>query len=242
MPSNIGSIPDYSNFKNLWKQPEWGDFYGDGEGVYDDPKLPSPKENPIVMTTYVNANLLHDYITGRSYTGIIHLFNKTVMEPKLQSNVETATYGSEFTVLRTADDLCYSTRTLGVPIMGPTYLFGDNKSTIISSTKSDGKIAKRWNILSFHLVREAVAHGIVRPFHIDGKDNPADVLSKHTSSSVWYELMRPLIFWRNNDIESDECEIEGIISMSNSQVNNQSKSDSDDGISKNVGSFRVRFF
>ena len=59
-------------------------------------------------------------------------------------------------------------------------------------------LVQRSNILSFHRVREAVAHGIVRPFHIDGKDNPADVLSKHTSSSVWYELMRPLIFWRAN--------------------------------------------
>jgi hypothetical protein len=74
---------------------------------------------------------------------------------KLQANVETATYGSKFTALRTAvdqiHDLRYTARSLaGVPIMGPTYLFGDNLSTIISSTKSDGKIAKRWNILSFH--------------------------------------------------------------------------------------------
>ena len=68
--------------------------------------------------------------------------------------------------------------------MGPTYLFGDNLSTIINSTKSDRKIVKRWNILSFHRVRKAVAHGIVRLFHIDGKDKPADVLSKHTSSGM----------------------------------------------------------
>ena len=108
------------------------------------------------MTTYVDANLLHAYVTGRSFTCIIHLFNKPVMYwfPKLQANVATATYGYEFTV------------------------------TIISSTKSDGKIAKRWNILSFHRVREAIAHSIIRPFHIDGRNNPAVVLSKHTSSSV----------------------------------------------------------
>jgi len=80
-------------------------------------------------------------------------------------------------------------------------MFGDNLSTIISTTKSDGKIAKRWNILSFHRVREAVAHEIARPFHIDGKNNPADLLSKHTSSRRWYELMRPLIFWRVNEEE-----------------------------------------
>ena len=74
--------------------------------------------------------------------------------------------------------------------------------TIISSAKSDGKSTKRWNILSYHRVREAITHDIVKPFRIDGKENPADVLSKHTSSSVWCELMRPLIFWRNNDIDN----------------------------------------
>ena len=131
-------IPDYEHFDKKWVDPEWGEFYGDGASNYDDPKLPEPKGKPIVMTTYVDANLLHDYITGRSCTGIIHLFNKTAMDwfSKLQANVETATYGSEFTALRTAvdqvHDLRYTARSMGAPIMGPTYLFGDNRSTIIS--------------------------------------------------------------------------------------------------------------
>ena len=214
-------IPDYSYFDEQWTKPDWGVFYGDGEGIYDDPELPEPKGMPIVMSTYVDANLLHDYVTGRSCTGILHLFNKTVMDwfSKLQNNVETATYGSEFTGLRTAvdqiHDLRYTAKSMGVPIVGSTYLFGDNLSSIISSTKSDGKIGKRWNILSFHRVREAVAHGIVKPFHINGKDNPADVLSKHTSSSVWYELMRPLIFWRIKHVRKDvsNCETEGSINL-----------------------------
>jgi len=29
-----------------------------------------------------------------------------------------------------------------------------------------------------------------------GKDNPADVLTKYRSSAEWYELMKPMIFWR----------------------------------------------
>ena len=215
-------IPDYSYFNQQWSDPVWGALYGDGCDVYNDPKISDPKGKPIVMITYLDANLLHDYVTGRSCTGIIHLFNKMVMDwySKLQNNVETATYGSEFTALRTAvdqiHDLRYTAQSLGLPIFGSTYLFGDNLSTIISSTKSDGKIAKRWNILSFHRVREAVAHGIVRPFHIDGKDNPSDVLSKHTSSSVWYELMRPLIFWRIKNVKkSGKHETEGSINGPN---------------------------
>ena len=72
-------IPDYTHFNKQWSMPDWVKFYGDGAGVYDDPKLPDAKRNPIVMTTYVDANLLHDFVTGRSCTGVIHLFNKTVI-------------------------------------------------------------------------------------------------------------------------------------------------------------------
>ena len=118
-------------------------------------------------------------------------------------------------------DLRYTARSLELPIRGPTYLFEDNLSTIISSTKSDGKIAKRWNILSFHQVHETVAHSIVRPFHINGKNNPSDILSKHTSSSVWYELMRPLIFWRALEKMSSVTNGgEGSINVSPQSVNN----------------------
>ena len=36
---------------------------------------PKPAGNNIILTTYVDANLYHDYITGRVVTGIIHLVN-----------------------------------------------------------------------------------------------------------------------------------------------------------------------
>ena len=108
---------------------------------------------------------------------------------------------------------------MGFPIFGSTHLFGDNLSTITSSIKSDGKIAKRWNIFSFHRVREAVAYGIVRVFHINGKDNPSGVLSKHTSSNVWYELIGPLIFWRIKNVKkSGKHETEGSINGQNSNI------------------------
>ena len=33
------------------------------------------------------------------------------------------------------------------------------------------------------------------PYHIDGKDNPADILTKNRSSKEWFALLKPLIFW-----------------------------------------------
>ena len=76
------------------------------------------------MTTFVDANLYHDLVNGKSVTGILHLFNKPVIDwySKKQSTVETATYGSEFVAARTAMeqiiDLRLQLRYLGVTIKG----------------------------------------------------------------------------------------------------------------------------
>jgi hypothetical protein len=59
---------------------------------------PKPCGKHVALTHYVDANLMHDVITGRSVTGILHLVNKTPIDwfSKKQATVETATYGSEF--------------------------------------------------------------------------------------------------------------------------------------------------
>ena len=48
------------------------------EGIPRD--IPKPAGSRRVLTTYVDANLYHDYITGRAVTGILHLVNQTVLE------------------------------------------------------------------------------------------------------------------------------------------------------------------
>ena len=61
---------------------------------------------PVVTTTYVDANLYHCMLTGRSVTGVLHFFNKTPTDwyAKKQGSAETATYGSEFVAARTATE------------------------------------------------------------------------------------------------------------------------------------------
>ena len=123
-----------------------------------------------------------DMITGRSVTGILHLANKTPIDwySKKQATVETATYGSEFIAacicIDQSIDLRNTLRYLGVPVCKKAYMFGDNKSVVDSSTIPH---AKRHNALSFHHVCEAIARAIIGFYHIDGDENPADILSKH---------------------------------------------------------------
>ena len=164
---------------------------------------PPPRGKVVDTVTYVDANLCHDMLTGRSVTGIIHFINKTPIDTfsKKQNTVETSTYGSEFVASRTAAeqimDLRTTLRYMGIPIER-SFLLGDNESVVNSSSLPSGKLNKRHMALSFHRTREAIAAKIFRYFHLPGSVNPADILTKHWGyQSIWFSL-QPLLFWRGN--------------------------------------------
>jgi len=178
--------------------------------VYGDVKellpadAPPPKGKKVVLTTYVDANLLHDQITGRSVTAVLHFINKTPFDwfCKRQATVKTATYGSEFTAARVAVDQIIENRImlryLGVPVEDKSYMFGDNESVVTSSTLPHSTLSKRHNALSYHRVREAIAAGIIAFYYKKGKDNPADILSKHWAYNDIKHLLQPILYWMGN--------------------------------------------
>ena len=165
------------------------------------PDIPKPLGKTVVLTCYVDANLMHDLVTGRSATGILHMLNQTPVDftSKRQDTVETATYGSEFIAARIATeqimDLRNTLRYFGVPIEDRTYMFGDNQSVVTSSTLPHSVLKKRHQLLAYHRVREAIASGILKFFHIAGTENPADVLTKNLSHNVAWPLIKPFLFW-----------------------------------------------
>jgi hypothetical protein len=165
---------------------------------------PEPLGNFVTLTHYVDANLMHDIVTGRSVTGILHLVNKTPFDwySKKQPTVETATYGSEFVAARICVEQIIELRTtlryLGVPLRTKSYMFGDNQSVVNSSMQVHAKLHKRHTILSFHRVREAIAAGIVHFHFIPGQYNPADILSKHWGYSQIWTRLKALLFWHGD--------------------------------------------
>ena len=194
--------PDYSHLTP--KEYEW--FYTCYGGAEEE--LPSDAPRPlgkrIITTSYVDANLYHDLISGKSVTGILHFFNKTPIDwyTKLQSTVETATFGSEYIAARTCTeqiiDLRNTLRYLGVPVEGPSYMFGDNETVVNTASVPHGKLHKRHNALAFHKTRWCIAARIVYFHHVKGDTNPADILRKHWDyPSIWSQL-RPLLFWKGD--------------------------------------------
>ena len=86
----------------------------------------------------------------------MHLLNQTPINwlSKKQATIETSTYGLEFVAARIAVDQIIALRTdlryFGVPVCEKSYLFGDNKSVIASSTIPHSSLTKRHNILAYH--------------------------------------------------------------------------------------------
>ena len=60
--------------------------------------IPKPLGKRVIITTFFDANLLHDIVTGKSVTAVLHFVNTTPTDwfLKRQATVETAKYGSEF--------------------------------------------------------------------------------------------------------------------------------------------------
>jgi hypothetical protein len=113
--------PNYSDLPN--QEYDWmmRTVHGNvKELIAKDALIPLGKR--VIITTYVDANLYHDLISGRALTGIFHLLNGTPIDwySKRQATVETATYGSKFVAARIATDqiidLRITLRYFGVPV------------------------------------------------------------------------------------------------------------------------------
>ena len=158
---------------------------------------PEPLGKSVTTTRFLDANLLHDLITGRSVTAVLHFFNLKPSDwySKRQATIENATYGSEFVAPKTATEQIIDIRQtlsfLGVPIKSKAYMFGDNKSVVTGST-THSLLSKRHNILSYHRFREAIAAKIVVFHWCDSSQNKSDILSKHWEFSKVFHIIRDL--------------------------------------------------
>ena len=67
---------------------------------------------------------------------------------------------------------------IGVPICGPTYMYGDNMSVIHNTQKPESTLKKKSNSICYHAVREAVAMGETLTAHVKSHENVADIATK----------------------------------------------------------------
>ena len=98
--------------------------------------------------------------TRRSRTGFIIYPNSAPIYwfSKRQGSVETSSFGSEFIAMKQyceyVQGLRYKLRMMGILVDLPTYIFGDNQSVFINTSKTNSTLKKKSASIAFHYVRE----------------------------------------------------------------------------------------
>ena len=140
------------------------------------------------MTCFVYASHAGDHATRRSHTGfIIYLNNAPIIwYLKKQNTVETSTFGAELVAMRAAMESVRALRIelkyLGIPIAGPTFLLGDNKSVVTSTSNAESTLNKKHQSICWHAVCEAAAQGWLKIGWEPLETNIADIFTKALDS------------------------------------------------------------
>jgi hypothetical protein len=187
---------DYSKFERR----DWRRFYNNVIEPIP-PNAPKPLGKLVVIRFYVDADHAGDQITRRSRTGFIMFINSAVINwySKKQGSVEGATFGSEFMAMKTVAEvnkgLRYKLRMMGVPIDGPSYVYGDNMSVLHNTSNPESTLKKKSNSIAYHLVRESIAMDEMRTGYINSAENYADLMTKNLPRGERRENLLRGVMW-----------------------------------------------
>lgn len=156
--------------------------------------LPPVRGLSLKVSMLCDSNHVHDKKTRRSITGLLCYVGSTPVfwSSKRQGAVASSTYASEFMALRQATEECISIRyclcCLGIPVDEPCNPFGDNLNVIMNPSNPEADIKKKHVAISFHLVREAIAAGIIAPFWLKGENNLVDIMTKQINGPAFQDF------------------------------------------------------
>ena len=145
---------------------------------------PKPRGKDVDLRLFVDSDHAGDTKTRRSRTGFMIFVNMALITwlSKRQPTLETSVFGAEFVAMKhgveTLRGLRYKLRMMGVPISGPSYVYGDNMSVIYNTSRPESTLKKKCNSICYHAVREAVAMKEAIVSHISTNYNWADLLTK----------------------------------------------------------------
>ena len=82
---------------------------------------------------------------------------------------------------------------MGIPVEGPSYIFGDNKSVLVNSSKPDSVLKKKSVSIAYHFVREGSAADEWRISYVESTKNVADLLTKPLSNEKRMKLIKRIL-------------------------------------------------
>ena len=156
----------------------------------------------MMQTTFIDSDHTGNVVTRRSQTGYFIFLNNALIVSfsKRQNTVESSTYGSELVAMRIAKDMVSALRIklkcFGIPLAGPTNVFCDNNAVVQNVSIPESTLSKKHNAINYHIIREAVAAGIIRVGKEDTTTNIADVFTKLVPFTQKYQLLSPFLWDR----------------------------------------------
>ena len=98
--------------------------------------------------------------------------------------------------------LRYKLRMMGIPILGPAYIYGDNQSVLFNTTMPESTLKRKSQSLCYHFVREGCAKDEWRTSYVNTKNNPADILTKAIpSGELRARLVRMILYDLFDEVE-----------------------------------------
>ena len=122
-------------------------------------------------------------MTRRLRTGYFIFLNNALINwlSKKQDTIEGSVFGAEFVAMKTSVEalrgIRYKLCIMGVPLTGPTYVYGNNMSVIYNISRPELTLKKKRNYICYHAVREVVASGECLTTHCKIGDNYSDVMN-----------------------------------------------------------------
>ena len=99
-------------------------------------------------------------MTRRSRTGFFVFIKGALIQwlSKKQNTIETSVFGAEFVAMKIGMEslrgLRYELQMMGVPIDGPSSIYGDNMLVIHNTQQTESTLKKKSNSIAYHAVRE----------------------------------------------------------------------------------------
>jgi hypothetical protein len=159
----------------------------DWKSMYGDVKKKIPSDDPVSrgkevdLLLFVDSDHAGEQFTRRSRTGFVIYLNMAplVWFSKRQPTVESSVFGLEFVAMKNGIETCRGLRCklrlMGVALIGPTYVYGDNMSVVHNTQQPESVLKNKSNSIFYHAVGESAVMGesIIR--HLPSVDNPADI-------------------------------------------------------------------
>ena len=121
--------------ESTFKKCDWKEFYGDVKEALP-PDAREPLGNSVVLRLFCDSSDADDLKTRRSRSGYFIFMNSAPIAwlAKKQATIETSVFGAEFVTMKIGVEalrgLRYKLHMMGVPIEGPSYVYGNNMSVI----------------------------------------------------------------------------------------------------------------